>query len=266
VLLVDAYNALHVTGVLPPHLAGLDGPGLAELIARSRWGSGAVLVCDGVKPRGWPRAVEGVELRYAGPGRDADTLLERMIGDSPDPRRLTVVSSDNRVRRAGKRSGCKVLSSEGFLTQLAARIDSPRVRAGSPASGKPEVPLDAFAIRRWLEEFGVSPEELRRMAGEASRAHKVGDGGRQVCVPGTTKAARDSGAPARARSESTRPPSRGGRGREASDLSDAEMRSMLADAFKMWSAAELPADLDVTAWLDTLINPDKSDGSSPRSR
>jgi hypothetical protein len=249
VLLVDAYNALHVTGVLPPHLAGLDGPGLAELIARSRWGSGAVLVCDGVKPRGWPRAVEGVELRFAGPGRDADTLLERMIGDSPDPRRLTVVSSDNRVRRAGKRSGCKVLSSEGFLNQLAARIDSPRVRAGSPASGKPEVPLDAFAIRRWLEEFGVSPEELRRMAGNASRAHR----------PKPNQVVQETPA-------LTRPTSRGGRGREGGDLSDAEMRSMLADAFKMWSAADVPADLDVTAWLDTLINPPNTDGSSPRSR
>jgi hypothetical protein len=44
------------------------------------------------------------------------------------------------------------------------------------------------------------------------------------------------------------------------------MRSMLADAFKMWSAADVPADLDVTAWLDTLINPPNTDGSSPRSR
>jgi hypothetical protein len=48
------------------------------------------------------------------------------------------------------------------------------------------------------------------------------------------------------------------------------MRSMLADAFKMWSAADIPADLDVTAWLDTLINPPPpppgSPGSSPRSR
>ena len=255
-LLVDAYNALHVTGVLPPHLAGLDGPGLAELIARSRWGSGAVLVCDGVKPRGWPRAVEGVELRFAGPGRDADTLLERMIGDSPDPRRLTVVSSDHRVRRAGKRSGCKVLSSVGFLTQLAARIDSPRVRAGSPASGKPEVPLDAFAIRRWLEEFGVTPEELRRMAGNASRAHR----------PKPERPVQES--PALTRPEAVGPPSPHGRGRKKGELSDAEMRSMLADAFKMWSAAELPADLYVTAWLDTLINPPSSgtDGSSPRSR
>ncbi len=250
-LLVDAYNALHVTGVLPPHLAGLDGPGLAELIARSRWGSGVVLVCDGVKPRGWPRAVEGVELRFAGPGRDADTLLERMIGDSPDPRRLTVVSSDHRVRRAGKRAGCKVLTSEGFLTQLAARIDSPRVPAGSPASGKPEVPLDAFALRRWLDEFGITPEELRRVAGAAK-----------------SRPAQPKAPPALTRPDAARPPSPKRRGKKRGELSDAEMRSMLADALKMWSEADVPADLDVTAWLDTLINPPSSgtDGSSPRSR
>lgn len=262
-LIADVYNALHVTGVLPPHLAGLDAPGLAELVARSRKWPEAVLVCDGVKPRGWRRAVEGapgapgVELRFAGPGRDADSLIERMIRDAPDPRRLTVVSSDRRLKAAGKRARCKVLSSEGFLRQLVERIESGRVPAGSPSAGKPEVPLDAFALRRWLDEFGVSPEELRRMAGEASRAHRVD---REKIVPIE---------PALVRSDSVAPPSSKGSGRKTGaggDLSDAQMRAMLAEAMKMWASSDLPADVDLTRWLDSLINPDRPDGRSARSR
>lgn len=256
-LIVDAYNVLHVTGVLPPHLAGLDAPGLAELVARSRKWPEAVLVCDGVKPRGGAGRVEGVsgvELRFAGPGKDADSLIERMIGDSPDPKRLTVVSSDRRVKAAGKRARCRVLSSEGFLHQLVERIESGRVPAGSPSAGKPDVPLDAFALRRWLDEFGVSPEELRRMAGEAARAHQVEQ---EKIFPVK---------PALTRPDSVGPPSPSGRGWKKGDLSDAQMRTMLADAMKMWASSDLPADVDLTRWLDSLINPDRSDGRSPRSR
>jgi hypothetical protein len=267
VLIVDVYNVLHVTGVLPPHLAGLDAPGLADLIARSRKWPEAALVCDGVKPRGVPGRVEGVpgapgvELRFAGPGRDADSLIERMIGDAPDPKRLTVVSSDRRVKAAGKRARCKVLSSEGFLRQLVERIESGRVPAGSPSAGKPEVPLDAFALRRWLDEFGVSPEELRRMAGEArAPLLRSGRGEGEGVVPAK---------PALTRPDSVGPPSPKGRGRKVDaggDLSDAQMRTMLADAMKMWASSDLPADVDLTRWLDSLINPDPSDGRSARSR
>ena len=259
-LIVDVYNALHVTGVLPPHLAGLDAPGLAELVARSRKWSEAVLVCDGARPRGTLAWIEGVELRFAGPGKDADSLIERMIGDAPDPKRLTVVSSDRRVQGAAKRARCKVLSSEGFLRQLVERIESGRVPAGSPSAGKPEVPLDAFALRRWLDEFGVSPEELRRMAGEA-KAPLLRSGRGE----GEGVVADDSGAaPRRKKEPSPTPPPRG-RGSKG-DLSDAQMRTMLADALKMWASSDLPADVDLTRWLDSLINPDRSDGRSPRSR
>jgi hypothetical protein len=44
------------------------------------------------------------------------------------------------------------------------------------------------------------------------------------------------------------------------------MRTMLADAMKMWASSDLPADVDLTRWLDSLINPDPSDGRSARSR
>lgn len=259
-LLVDAYNALHVTGVLPPHLAGLDAPALAELVGRSRWGRGrATLVCDGVKPRGWPREVEGVELRFAGPGRDADGLIERLLRDSPDPRRVTVVSTDQRLRKAAKRAGASSLTSEAFLAQIAADMEAPKARASSPAAGKPEVPLDAFALRRWLDEFGLGSDELSRLAGQAAAvAHQV----RQ------TRAARVETdhappVPVRARvpdaEQSGAPPSGSGH------LSDSDLQRMLADALKMWPGADLPADLDITRWLATLVDIPARDTPSRRS-
>lgn len=264
-LLVDAYNALHVTGVLPPHLAGLDAPALAELVGASRWGRGkALLVCDGTKPRRWPRSVGGVELRFAGPGRDADTLIERLLRDSPDPRRITVVSSDQRLRRAAKRAGASSLTSEGFLAQLASDIDAPKARAASPAAGKPEVPLDPYALRRWLEEFGLGPDELRRIAGEASACRAA------VAAPPPLDHSPEH-QPGR-RAEKRRTPAR----RETPaapdaprplDLSDAQLHAMLAEALKIWPGVDLPADLDITQWLATLTDVPRSPPSrSARSR
>lgn len=256
-LLVDAYNAIHVTGVLPPHLAGIDAPALAELVSGSRWGRGkALLVCDGTRPRGWPRAVGGVELRFAGPGRDADTLIERLLRDSPDPRRVTVVSSDQRLRRAAKRAGAASITSEGFLAQLASDIDAPKARAVSPAAGKPEVPLDPYALRRWLEEFGLGPDELRRIAGEASACR---------AAPLKVEPTRDHDAPRRAgegRAAARREPTPPAGESRPLDLSDAQLHAMLADALKMWPGADLPADLDITQWLATLTD----DPLSPPSR
>ena len=57
-LLVDAYNVLHVVGVLPPDLAGIDLEELAILITNSRFrGEEAVLV--GSKEGGEGGEVEG---------------------------------------------------------------------------------------------------------------------------------------------------------------------------------------------------------------
>ena len=83
-LLVDAYNVLHVTGVLPPELSGLEAPDLADLVAASRWGRHqAVLVCDGTKPKDVRTAERGhVRVSYAGGGASADAAIERML-DQP---------------------------------------------------------------------------------------------------------------------------------------------------------------------------------------
>jgi len=101
-LLVDVYNVLHVTGVLPPDLAGLEVAELAKLIAAGRYNRlEVVLVCDGtgggmaragvdpwrqsggrgVRRHGEPasRRHGTVSIVYAGAGMEADSIIEFMI-------------------------------------------------------------------------------------------------------------------------------------------------------------------------------------------
>ncbi len=159
-LIVDAYNVLHVTGVLPPELAGLDAPDLADLVAASRWGRHqAVILCDGTRPKEM-RAVERglVRVTYAGGGRSADAAIEAMVNESSHPRRITVVSNDRAVQRSGKRRGAKILGADEFLRQLA--TDAARAPRSKRSVAKREHgPLTDKQVDAWLRYFGIDPTE-----------------------------------------------------------------------------------------------------------
>ena len=159
-LIVDAYNVLHVTGVLPPELAGLEAPDLADLIAMSRWGRHqAIVMCDGTRPKDM-RAVErgSVRVTYAGGGASADAAIERLVDESSHPRRLTVVSNDREVQRSARRRGAKVLRSDDFLRQLA--TDAARAPRGKRSVARRDPgPLSSRQVDAWLRYFGIDPEE-----------------------------------------------------------------------------------------------------------
>ncbi|MCP4796796.1 MAG: NYN domain-containing protein, partial [Phycisphaeraceae bacterium] len=111
-LLVDAYNVLHVVGVLPPDLAGIDLEELAILISRSRFrGEEAVLVCDGVPKPHQVDETGRVHVRFAGAGVTADDLILRLVRGSSAPRRLTVVTSDREIAVNARRRRAGVISS-----------------------------------------------------------------------------------------------------------------------------------------------------------
>jgi predicted RNA-binding protein with PIN domain len=157
-LLVDAYNVLHVTGVLPPELSGLEAPDLADLVAASRWGRHqAVLVCDGTKPKDVRAAERGsVRVTYAGGGVSADSAIARLLEESSHPRRITVVTNDREVQRAARRRGARVLASEAFLRQLA--LDAARAPRGRRAvSRRDPGALTERQVDAWLKYFGIGP-------------------------------------------------------------------------------------------------------------
>ena len=168
-LLVDTYNVLHHPLALRelPHDSGPAE--LAALIAAGRHRrSRALLVCDGMPRRLGPVAhrdaelrfhVEGSELLYAGQGRDADSLIERLIEADSAPRRLTVVSSDRRIQRAGRRRKCRVMPSDDFLGVLLRDADSAKQRWRRPPFST-EVPLSPTAIRYWKDLFKIDEADL----------------------------------------------------------------------------------------------------------
>ncbi|MFM1830781.1 MAG: YacP-like domain [Planctomycetota bacterium] len=155
-LLVDACNVLHVTGVLPPHLAAGEPWDLAELVRRSRYGAAEVtLVCDGSRP-GLQRVDPsgGVALQWTGSTK-ADAAIEQTLRSSSHARTFTVVSNDRAVQACARRHGAEVLDAEQFLTHLAQDAD----RIPREPSLRRNVTLDAAATERWMRELGLDKDQ-----------------------------------------------------------------------------------------------------------
>ena len=159
-IIIDTYNALHVTGVLPPELAVGEPEGLARLIAASRFGSEAVwLICDGV-PRGATR-VGRIVIEGAGPGKSADDHIAAFLERSSAPRRLTVVTSDRAIQRKARSRGAECVKSEDFLAMLAddARRVKPARGRPAPPSPRRSVPLSEREVAGWMTLFAITAEQ-----------------------------------------------------------------------------------------------------------
>lgn len=168
-LIVDTYNVLHITGVLPPHLAGPDVEQLAELVGLSRYRKGkTLLVCDGAPAgdappgdsavRAWEKDSARLRIVYAGAGVEADDLIETLVHRFGGQRTITVVSSDRRLRRNSNTWKCKHLSGEEWLHQLA--FDNEHGRHASRAIKRPrfatDLPLTPSVAELWMREMGVA--------------------------------------------------------------------------------------------------------------
>lgn len=165
-LIVDAYNVLHVTGVLAPEHAGPDLLGLAKLIAGSRFADlRTTLVCDGA-PKERLKLPGRVDVQFAGLGQDADTLIEIILERDTAPRSVRVVSSDRRLRIAARKRRAGWMASDEFLRCL--NLDAGRGARETAPIVKPDVPLDKSGVDRWLKQFGVDDQDpLRRLQSAA---------------------------------------------------------------------------------------------------
>ncbi|MDZ4828578.1 MAG: NYN domain-containing protein [Phycisphaerae bacterium] len=163
-LVVDAYNVLHVTGVLPPDLAGIDLDGLADLIETTRFAREETwVVCDGMRHResahSGPRRRERVWFSWAGPGNKADDLIIGLVRRSSSPRRMTVVTSDRGIVKEVRRRGAETWTSEEFLERIVAdRRHAKRVHPKQEASLRASLPLAAPEVRAWLKLFGIAAD------------------------------------------------------------------------------------------------------------
>ncbi len=112
---------------------------------------------------------KGMTILYAVDVESADDRIEDLIAHHSSPRTLTVVSSDNRIRRAATRRKARVMTADEYWCQMDSRKDR---RKSSPSTPSP-VPVEPERLAPpstadsafWAEEFReVAESEEARLA------------------------------------------------------------------------------------------------------
>lgn len=129
-LIIDGYNLLHAAGLARASYGAGDLDRcrkrmlirLADLIDEGHRSS-ITIVFDAKEP---PHDVpdrglfQSMLVRYAVDHAEADDLIEELIRINSTPRRLLVVSGDQRLRQAARRKGAHSVTGEEFLDALEA--------------------------------------------------------------------------------------------------------------------------------------------------
>ena len=167
-LIIDAYNVLHLSHLLPQRYAMISATQLAAMLDRLDFARGIAVVCDGDPKPSEDQLLDTGQVRvlYSGKQRDADSIIEELIDDESAPRQLTVVSNDRRIQKAAKRRRATALSSEAFLRQLSDRLRD----AGSEQT--PEKPESAGDVAEWLQKFGIDEQNSPKPSDPGSETER----------------------------------------------------------------------------------------------
>ena len=157
-LLIDTWNVLHQTGILPPESAGNGIKGLVRLIGSSRWSKDrATLVCDGTPSDSCPTGAR-VSVVFTGPHRSADDEIMQRVATSSAKRSITVITSDREIIRSIKAAGSQHLGSGAFLQMLVDDHDIPQSKKVHRPAG-----LSEQGAAEWKELFGLDDDAVEEL-------------------------------------------------------------------------------------------------------
>jgi len=155
-IIIDGHNLLHAIYKVHEGSGSISDIQLCRIIGRylKLTGETGEIIFDGTGPRdksGFDN-ISNLEVSFAGQGRDADIIIEDKIKTSTAPRRLTIVSSDQRLRKAGRVRKTTVIKSEVFWNLVQKQL-SRKKAAREPA--EKHLGLTESETKQWLEFFGI---------------------------------------------------------------------------------------------------------------
>jgi uncharacterized protein len=126
---------------------------LSEYFART--GELGQVVFDGAGPADTSEfeTISNPEVFFAGFHRDSDSVIEEKIRADASPRRLTVVSSDRRLRKAASARKASTVKSEEFWERVRKELSRKQPRRKEPEEKREG--LTDSETEKWLEVFGL---------------------------------------------------------------------------------------------------------------
>jgi len=155
-LIIDGYNLLHFIQKTSEDSESITDVQLCRIIGRylKLVGEKGEIVFDGIGPRdksGFDN-ISNLEVLFSGRAADCDTVIEHKITANTAPKRLTVVSSDRRLRLAARKRKATAVKSEVFWSNLQKQLSRKRT-ASEPAAKRHGI--SESETKQWLEFFGL---------------------------------------------------------------------------------------------------------------
>jgi predicted RNA-binding protein with PIN domain len=155
-LVIDGHNLLHSIHKIEDDSMIISDVALSRIIGRylKLTGQKGEIVFDGMGPRdkGIFDRIDGVDILFAGMGTDTDTVIEGKIKAHTAPKRLMIVSSDRRLRKAARARKAASIKSEDFWDSIQKQLSRKRPKK-EPAAKRQG--LSESETNQWLELFGL---------------------------------------------------------------------------------------------------------------
>jgi predicted RNA-binding protein with PIN domain len=169
-IIIDGHNLLHsihkedswhgfaaresTAKMAVPHISDVQ---LCHIIGRylKLIGEKGEIVFDGTGPRdksGFDN-INNLEVFFSGLRSDADTVIESKIKANTAPKRLTIVSSDRRLRDAARKRKATVVKSQVFWDNLCRELTQKKKTKPEPAGKRHG--LSDGETEEWLKIFGL---------------------------------------------------------------------------------------------------------------
>ena len=126
---------------------------LREYLRRRR--HRGTIIFDGIGPRNKERlqGVGSLQIVFSGHGVEADAVMERLIFENTAPKRLTVVSSDRRLRKAAATRRATAVKSEEFWQKVREELQRKKPQRKEPQAKKEG--LTEGETEQWMDLFGI---------------------------------------------------------------------------------------------------------------
>jgi predicted RNA-binding protein with PIN domain len=183
-LLIDGYNLMYAAGLLgrPFSPTGFRKVRqrflneLAALLDPVDVQQTTIVFDASSPPDGLPRETnhKGLTVEFAADDESADARIEWLIAHHSNPKTLTVVSSDRRIRQAAHRRRSQELTSEAFLEQL------DLLKEGRPTRAKPAPTPEDIARKHGLtpDQAAYWEAEFRDLADDPQLRAQIHDNSR----------------------------------------------------------------------------------------
>ncbi len=156
--IIDGYNLLWAVHKIDQEYGELADVQLCRIVGRylKTIGEKGEIIFDGTGPRDKSEFdnTADVEVLFVGAGTDADTVIEEKIKANTAPKRLTVVSTDRRLRRAARTRRAAAIKSEDFWREVCKQL-SRKNRGKKREPGEKQWGLSTGETEQWMKFFGL---------------------------------------------------------------------------------------------------------------